>query len=110
MMIKKPLSNLRIFLHVTASGMSVFLHLIAPILFMLVFFMASCSSHADLRPVHLRTEYKIDPVIDTRYPRLSWELLSDVRGQVQTAWQVLAASSPDLLSEDKADMWNSGKV
>jgi alpha-L-rhamnosidase len=60
----------------------------------LILFMASCSSHADLHPVHLRTEYKIDPVIDTRHPRLSWELLSDVRGQVQTAWQVLVASSP----------------
>ena len=104
------MSNLRIFLQVIAPIMSVFLHLIAPILVMSVFFMASCSSHADLRPVNLRTEYKNDPVIDTRHPRLSWELLSDVRGQVQTAWQVLAASSPALLSEEKADMWNSGKV
>ena len=104
------MSNLRIFLKVIASIVSVFIHLIAPILIMSVFFMSSCSSHDDLRPVHLRTEYKNDPVIDTRHPRLSWELLSDVRGQVQTAWQVLVASSPDLLSEEKADMWNSGKV
>ncbi|MFP4365896.1 MAG: family 78 glycoside hydrolase catalytic domain [Bacteroidales bacterium] len=104
------MSNPRGFLQVIASILPVFLHLIAPILIISVFFMASCSSHADLRPVNLRTEYKNDPVIDTRHPRLSWELLSDVRGQVQTAWQVLVASSPDLLSDEKSDMWNSGKV
>jgi alpha-L-rhamnosidase len=86
------------------------MNIFVPILLLSVFYMTSCSSYADLRPVHLRTEYKINPVIDTRYPRLSWELLSDERGQVQTAYQVLVASSPALLLDDKADMWNSGKV
>ena len=94
----------------TMNNRRIFLHLIAPVLVMSMLFMASCSNHADLRPVNLRTEYKHDPVIDTRQPRLSWELLSGVRGQAQTAWQVLVASSPALLSEEKADMWNSGKV
>lgn len=88
-------------------------HFFLVIMFLFVFsalFLISCSSHTDMRPVHLRTEYMIDPVIDIRHPRLSWELLSDVRGQVQTAYQILVASSPALLSEEKADMWNTGKV
>ncbi len=40
--------------------------------------------NSDLKPVNLRTEYKIDPVVDAAKPRLSWELNSNVRGQMQT--------------------------
>jgi len=86
------------------------LHAIAVVLILFNLLLSSCGTRVDLHPVHLRTEYKINPVLDTRNPRLSWELLSDVRGQVQTAYQILVASSPDLLTEDAADFWNSGKV
>jgi alpha-L-rhamnosidase len=86
------------------------LHAFVVLLILSGLLLASCGRSADLHPVHLRTEYKTDPVIDTPQPRLSWELLSDVRGQVQTAYQVLVASSPGLLTEEKADFWNSGKV
>ena len=48
--------------------------------------------------------------IDIIQPRLSWILNSQINGQVQTAYQVLVASSPSILLEKKADMWNSGKV
>lgn len=75
------------------------------------FTFTSCTnSTSDLTPVNLRTEYKIDPVVDTENPRLSWELTSEVRGQVQTAYQILVATSPELLSVDKADLWDSEKV
>jgi len=43
-------------------------------------------------------------------PRLSWELSSERRGARQTAWQVLAASSPERLQEGNADLWDSGRV
>lgn len=64
----------------------------------------------DLKPVNLRTEYKTNPVTDVSKPRLSWELISDVRCQEQTAYQVMVASSTGLLAADKADIWNPGKV
>ena len=64
----------------------------------------------DLRAVNLRTEYKTDPVIDAFAPRLSWELISEVKGQVQIAYQIMVASSPELLAEGKADLWNSEKI
>ncbi len=71
----------------------------------------SCTNSAsDLVPVNLRTEYKIAPVVDTESPRLSWELNSDVRGQVQSAYQVLVATSPELLAEGEADLWDSEQV
>lgn len=66
--------------------------------------------NSDLKPVNLRTEYKIDPVVDVEKPRLSWELNSNVRGQIQTAYQIMVASSAAQLAADKADIWNSEKI
>jgi alpha-L-rhamnosidase len=66
---------------------------------------------ADLRPAQLRCEYRVDPLgVDVPRPRLSWILLSDQRGQRQTAYQVLVASDPQKLSGDVGDLWDSGWV
>ncbi len=80
-----------------------------------VFFLATLMSQSawadtDLKAVRLRTEYKINPVTDVTKPRLSWELTSAVRGQVQTAYQIVVASSAQQLAANKADLWDSGKV
>ena len=59
----------------------------------------------------LRCEYVENPLgIDVLEPRLSWLLADDRRGQRQTAYQVLVASSPDTLVRDRGDLWDSGKV
>lgn len=59
----------------------------------------------------LRCEYRTDPLgIDTARPRLSWALSSDIRGECQTAYQILVAGSEAKLNESDADLWNSGKV
>ena len=59
----------------------------------------------------LTCEYLRDPLgIGVVNPRLSWILSSETTDQVQSAFQVLAASSQNLLTEKKADLWNSGKV
>ncbi len=59
----------------------------------------------------LRCEYRAKPLgIDAPQPRLSWRLEASERGQRQTAYRVLAATSTKLLSEGKADLWDSGKV
>lgn len=62
-------------------------------------------------PASLSCEYLHNPLgIDVAKPRLSWTILSDRRGEVQTAYQVLVASSEELLKADKGDLWDSGKV
>ena len=48
--------------------------------------------------------------IGTGSPRLSWEIRSDERNIVQTAYQILVASSPEKLYKDEGDLWNSGKI
>jgi len=60
---------------------------------------------------NLLCEYQSNPLgIDKKYPRLSWQLESNVRSQIQTAYQILVASDPNKLSEQAADLWDSGKV
>lgn len=64
-----------------------------------------------LKIARLLTEYAVNPLgIDAVKPRLSWTLSADGKGKRQTAYQVLVASSPDLLARDEGDMWDSGKV
>lgn len=60
-----------------------------------------------------RCEFRHSPLgIGTVTPRLSWELVArdaKAKGLKQSAYQIIAASSPELLkNEDKADLWNTG--
>jgi alpha-L-rhamnosidase len=48
--------------------------------------------------------------IDVLQPRFEWRLEGSRRGQMQTAYEVLVASSPKILAEDRGDQWDSGKV
>jgi alpha-L-rhamnosidase len=62
-------------------------------------------------PLKLRCEYLTDPIgIDVRQPRFSWLWEQAERGEVQSAYQVLVASSAELLKQQKGDQWDSGKV
>ncbi|MEI7908064.1 MAG: family 78 glycoside hydrolase catalytic domain [Verrucomicrobiota bacterium] len=66
---------------------------------------------ANLSASNLRCEYLTDPAgIDETQPRLSWLVDSPDRGERQTAWQVLVASTAEILATDQGDLWNSGKV
>lgn len=51
--------------------------------------------------------------IDATEPRLSWELTATnatARGLKQSAWRVIASSSPQALRENRGDLWDSGRV
>ncbi|MDR2138454.1 MAG: alpha-L-rhamnosidase [Tannerella sp.] len=43
-------------------------------------------------------------------PLLGWVVNSDRPNTLQTACRILVASSPDLLAEDRADLWDSGRT
>ena len=59
----------------------------------------------------VRCEDRINPLgIDEPQPLLTWAMTSTQRGDRQTAYQVLVASSLDRLNKDKGDLWDSGKV
>lgn len=59
----------------------------------------------------LRCEGLVDPLgIDTAKPRLGWRMQADYNGAAQKAYRVLCATSPKLLREEVADLWDSGRV
>ena len=68
---------------------------------------------ATLQPCDLQCEYLRNPLgIDIKQPRLSWKMGATdlVRGRKQTAYQILVASTQDLLDADRGDLWDSGRV
>lgn len=73
-------------------------------------FLPLIAQQSDLSARYLRTEYKENPVTDVLHPRLSWELESKERRQLQTAYQIMVSSSGQLLKLDKGDLWDSGRI
>ncbi len=64
-----------------------------------------------LSPVKLRCENIDNPtVVDVLRPRLSWVNKTTANGQVQTFYEIEVASSKELLTKGKTDLWKSGKV
>ncbi|MEA1996534.1 MAG: family 78 glycoside hydrolase catalytic domain, partial [Gemmatimonadota bacterium] len=60
---------------------------------------------------HLRCEYLENPLgIDQVSPRLSWTVESPKRGQKQTAYRIIVASSAENLEKGTGDLWDTGKV
>ena len=76
-----------------------------------ILLMISCTHQTAMQIGQLKCEALINPLgIDNTTPHFSWILTSPNLGEEQTAYQLLVASSEVLLSEDKADLWNTGKV
>lgn len=81
-----------------------------PFAVMLTLLSAGCT-HNTMRVANLRCDARENPVgVDDRHPPLGWILQSDRRGDVQTAYQILVASSPSNLAASHGDIWDSGKV
>jgi hypothetical protein len=81
------------------------------------FAMSGCAVGGNPRAVaamttaQLQCEGRVNPLgVDLAQPHLSWQLQSERRGERQTAYEVLAASSPELLAQDAGDLWDSGEV
>ena len=59
----------------------------------------------------LRCELLTNPLgIDKTNPRLSWQIQADARNVLQTAYHILVASSPEKLTQNIGDLWDSGKT
>jgi alpha-L-rhamnosidase len=77
-----------------------------PLAFCLAF-----TANAALTPAKLRCEYAVNPMgVDVPNPRLFWIDESNERGQRQTAYEILVATSGKNLAANKGDLWDSGKV
>ena len=75
------------------------------------FLVQAATAAAAIQPAALRCEYRVNPLgIDVAQPRLSWIVESAERGQRQTAYRVLVATSAERLAADEGDLWDSGRV
>jgi len=85
---------------------------VAFVLMTLAFKPGQLMAASTLEPTDLRCEFRANPVgIDVDHPRLSWKFkASDARGQGQSAYRILVASSDELLKKDQGDLWDSGKI
>lgn len=81
-----------------------------PLFLLLVSAALSFSARA-LTVEALRCEHLSGPSgIDVAQPRLGWQIAADGRRVLQSAWQVLVASSAAKLAADEGDLWDSGRV
>jgi alpha-L-rhamnosidase len=74
---------------------------------------ATPSLIAHVSVIHLRCEYRANPEgIGELHPRLGWILEAEAgaRGVRQSAYQIMVASSLELLARDTGDLWDPGKV
>ena len=72
---------------------------------------ATADKPVTLTPSELKCEYAVNPLgLDVSQPRFSWVLKSSRRGQMQSAYRVLVASTERQLVPGFGDMWDSGKV
>ncbi len=64
-----------------------------------------------VRITHPTCEYRSDPIaVGTTHPRLSWQIESDMKDVVQLAYRIIVSSSPERLSRNDGDMWDTKKV
>jgi len=69
------------------------------------------TNNSTLHIENLKCEYLENPAgIDALNPRLSWQLTSNQRGDKQTAYHLLVASSQKKLDKNIGDVWDTGKV
>jgi alpha-L-rhamnosidase len=75
---------------------------------------ALAQGRCDLLVSGLRCEGLTAPLgIESLHPKLTWRLearTAALRGLRQTAYRILAATTPERLTERDADLWDSAKV
>jgi alpha-L-rhamnosidase len=78
----------------------------------IILLLAGCKDQKTQITIYdLRCENLTNPAgIATTVPGLSWKIKSGSNGTEQKACQLLIASTPALLNEENADLWNSGKI
>jgi alpha-L-rhamnosidase len=61
-------------------------------------------------PFNLRTCDKVKPAGTEQKPFFGWYNSNAKANEVQTAYQIIVASTPELLASGKGDIWDSGKT
>ena len=93
---------------------SVFIKTILLCVFTGICFFAFCNQPVPA-VADLRCEYRDNPIgIDITQPNLGWFIQAPLTGNnkniAQTAYQIIVASTPELLQQNIGDLWDSKKI
>lgn len=82
------------------------------ILYFLVLLLFSVPVFAqDLHVNDLRCADRINPMgVEAQFPTLSWKIVSQQRGVLQSAYQLMVADNPLALTKNIGNLWDSKKV
>ena len=79
--------------------------------FLFLLLILSISSFAQLTVQHLLLENKINPIgIDVTTPRFSWQIISDNRNVMQSAYEIRVSDNMPSLTKNKDVTWSTGKI
>src|SRR5690606_11627688 len=67
-------------------------------------------AEAPLPPMGLRTNDVANPTGTTGDTYFGWRVVDSDDNEIQTSWQILVASTAELLASNQGEVWNSGKV
>ncbi len=76
-----------------------------------LFFLTLCRIYGTVSVLDARCENQENPLgIDKLNPSFNWKINSDKRGTFQKAYQIMVATTVDLLNNDTPDFWDSKKT
>lgn len=79
--------------------------------FFITAILASFSCLAQVSVSHLLCENRVDPLgIDIAQPQFTWQLVSDQRDVVQTAYEIRISENAGDFGKEGELVWNTGKV
>src|SRR5438128_1685777 len=81
------------------------------VLFSFLWLLVMASAFAQTKVQNLLVEHLANPIgVETTQPRFNWQLLSDKRNVLQTAYEIRVGSNPSSLASNKDLVWSSGRV
>ncbi|MDQ2843546.1 MAG: glycoside hydrolase family 78 protein [Acidobacteriota bacterium] len=76
-----------------------------------VFSAFGMAPQSSARAVHLRCDSLENPLgVDDARPQFAWQMQDDRRNARQTAYRIFVSSTAAAVSQEKGDVWDSGKV
>lgn len=72
-----------------------------------IFCLSATAINAQITVTNLRCEMQVNPTgVETKKPRLSWQLVSSLRSVREHGWEILVASSKEKLDRNEGDVWS----
>jgi len=79
--------------------------------FLIFCFVSGIAAAQSLAPVNLSCENQVTPLgIDNAFPELSWQIISDQRGILQTGYRIIVSDNIANINKNQGDIWDTKKV